>query len=88
MPKVHIGEVPGRRGVGYPEPFAALSAHRLRQKLGDAGGLTDFGVNITRLPPGEWSSQRHWHSHKDEFVFPPPYGCLRHPASGRYLRQG
>lgn len=31
--------------------------------------LTDLGVNITRLPPGNWSSQRHWHSHEDEFVF-------------------
>ena len=69
MPKVYIERVPERRGAGYPEPFAARSAHRLRWKLGDAGGLTDFGVNITRLPPGEWSSQRHWHSHEDEFVF-------------------
>jgi uncharacterized cupin superfamily protein len=69
MPKVAIKSVPARQGVGYPEPFAALSAHRIRQKIGDAGGLTDFGVNLTRLPPGEWSSQRHWHSHEDEFVF-------------------
>ena len=21
------------------------------------------------LPPGSWSSQRHWHSHEDEFVY-------------------
>jgi uncharacterized cupin superfamily protein len=21
------------------------------------------------LPPGGWSSQRHWHSHEDEFVY-------------------
>jgi len=21
------------------------------------------------LPPGKWSSQRHWHSHEDEFVY-------------------
>lgn len=44
-------------------------AHRSRRRLGNAGGLTDFGVNFTRLPPGEWSSQRHWHSHEDEFVY-------------------
>ena len=69
MPKIQIDAVPERRGVGYPEPFAALSAHRRRKKLGEAGDLTDFGVNLTRLPPGEWSSQRHWHSHEDEFVF-------------------
>ena len=61
--------VPRRIGVGYPAPFAALTAHRSRQKLGDAGGVHDFGVNLTRLPPGEWSSQRHWHSHADEFVY-------------------
>ena len=41
----------------------------MRQRLGDAGGLADFGVNLMRLPPGNWSSQRHWHSHEDEFVY-------------------
>jgi uncharacterized cupin superfamily protein len=69
MPKVDIETVQERIGVGYPMPFAALTAHRSRKKLGDAGGLSDFGVNVTRLPPGEWSSQRHWHSHEDEFVY-------------------
>lgn len=69
MPRIAIDAVPKHQGVGYPEPFAVLSAHRLRQRLGDAGSLTDFGVNLTRLLPGEWSSQRHWHSHEDEFVF-------------------
>lgn len=38
-------------------------------RLGDAGGLTDFGVNLLELPPGTWSSQRHWHSAEDEFVW-------------------
>jgi uncharacterized cupin superfamily protein len=42
---------------------------RTWQKLGDAAGLTQFGVNLVRLPPGAWSSQRHWHSHEDEFVY-------------------
>ncbi|HUX72659.1 MAG TPA: cupin domain-containing protein [Steroidobacteraceae bacterium] len=37
--------------------------------MGDAAGLTNFGVNLLRLPPGTWSSQRHWHSAEDEFVF-------------------
>ena len=41
----------------------------MRQRLGDAGRLADFGVNLMRLPPGNWSSQRHWHSHEDEFVY-------------------
>ena len=69
MPKIEIAAVPVREGVGYPAPFALLSAHRLRQKLGEAGGIAQFGVNLTRLPTGEWSSQRHWHSREDEFVF-------------------
>ena len=61
--------MPKRNGVGYPAPFAAPCAERIRQRLGDAGGLVDFGVNLTRLPPGGWSSQRHWHSHEDELVY-------------------
>ncbi len=69
MPKVDIAAVPVRRGTGYPPPFAAPCAGRTRQRLGDAGELGDFGVNLTRLPPGAWSSQRHWHSHGDEFVY-------------------
>jgi uncharacterized cupin superfamily protein len=69
MPKIDLAAVPERKGVGYPPPFAALSADRVRQRLGNAGGLTDFGVNLMRLPPGNWSSQRHWHSHEDELVY-------------------
>lgn len=68
MPKIDISSVPERIGVGYPQPFEAASAGRGRRRLGDAAGLTAFGVNLTRLPPGQWSSQRHWHSHEDEFV--------------------
>jgi uncharacterized cupin superfamily protein len=40
-----------------------------RRRLGDAAGLTQFGINLFRLPPGAWSSQRHWHTKEDEFVF-------------------
>ncbi len=69
MPKVDITAVPRIKGVGYPPPFAAASAERIRQRLGNAGGIRDFGVNLMRLPPGNWSSQRHWHSHEDEFVY-------------------
>jgi len=53
----------------YPEPFRALVAARERRRLGDALGLKNFGVNLLRLPPGCASSQRHWHSRQDEFVF-------------------
>src|ERR1700743_1704134 len=69
MPKIDIPAVPEVKRVGYPPPFDALPVDRIRQRLGNAGGLTDFGVNLMRLPPGNWSSQRHWHSHEDEFVF-------------------
>ena len=69
MPKIDVANVPKRQGGGYPAPFAAQSAQRIRQRLGDAAGLADFGVNLMRLPPGTWSAQRHWHSHEDEFVY-------------------
>ena len=66
MPKIDLSAVPVRKGSGYPAPFDQPCAERTRQRLGDAGGLTDFGVNLMTLPPGGWSSQRHWHSHEDE----------------------
>ncbi len=69
MPKIDADTVPHVKGVGYPPAFAALSAGRMRQRLGNAGGLQNFGVNLMRLPPGNWSSQRHSHSHEDEFVY-------------------
>jgi len=69
MPRIDIATTPERRGSGYPAPFDVPCADRIRQRLGEAGGLTDFGVNLMRLPPGGWSSQRHWHSHEDEFVW-------------------
>jgi uncharacterized cupin superfamily protein len=69
MPKIDITGVPERLGCPYPAPFDAPHRGRIRQRLGDAAGLRDFGVNLMRLPPGDWSSQRHWHSHEDEFVY-------------------
>src|ERR1700724_15630 len=66
---IDLKSVPVVTGSGYPAPFDAPCAARARQRLGDAAGLTDFGVNLLRLPPGAWSSQRHWHSAEDEFVF-------------------
>lgn len=69
MPKIDLAAVPVREGAGYPAPFDKPCADRVRQRLGNAGGLSDFGVNLMRLPPGCWSSQRHWHTHEDEFVY-------------------
>jgi len=67
--RIDLNAVPVVTGSGYPAPLDAPCAARMRQRLGDAAGLTDFGVNLLRLPAGAWSSQRHWHSAEDEFVF-------------------
>jgi uncharacterized cupin superfamily protein len=69
MPKIDIETAPTRFGTGYPAPFDAPGRERRRWKLGDAAGLTQFGVNLLRLPPGQWTSQRHWHTAEDEFVW-------------------
>jgi len=67
--RIDIGTVTRKKGTGYPPPYDEPCRERVRYRLGDAAGLTQFGVNLLRLPPGVWSSQRHWHSHEDEFVF-------------------
>lgn len=67
--KIAIGQPPDERGSDYPAPFDEPCRERLRRRLGDAAGLTQFGVNLLVLPPGAWSSQRHWHTIEDEFVY-------------------
>jgi uncharacterized cupin superfamily protein len=67
--RIDFKTVATRTGSGYPAPFDAACAKRMRHRLGDAAGLTDFGVNLLRLPPGSWSSQRHWHHLEDEFIY-------------------
>lgn len=61
--------LPARRGSGYPAPFDGPCAGRSKHALGDAFGLADFGANLVTLPPGAWSSQRHWHSAEDELIY-------------------
>ena len=56
-------------GTLYPSPFDLPCRARERSKLGDMAHLTQFGVNLLRLSPGAWSSQRHWHTLSDEFVY-------------------
>jgi uncharacterized cupin superfamily protein len=67
--RIDIGAIAPRVGSGYPPPYNGPVAQRERRALGDAAGLTHFGVNLLRLPPGCWSSQRHWHENEDELVF-------------------
>src|SRR6202045_2731269 len=56
-------------GTPYPAPFDQPCRSRARTRLGDAAGLTQYGVNLLRLPPGAWSSQRPWHTGGDGFVY-------------------
>ncbi len=46
-----------------------MIAGREKQRLGDAVGLTQFGVNVTRIKPGSASALRHWHEQEDEFIY-------------------
>lgn len=68
MKKIDVDAAELRSGSNYPSPFDEACQKRVRRKLGDAAGLTQFGVNRLTLSPGVWSSQRHYHSHEDEFV--------------------
>ena len=62
-------ELPEASGSNYPQPFRGRVAGRHRRRLGDAFGLKNFGVNLTRLDPGSESSMRHWHARQDELVY-------------------
>ncbi len=67
--KIDIADAPAVTGTLYPPPYDEPCRKRHRVKLGDAAGLTQFGVNLCTLPPGAWSSQRHWHTQEDELIY-------------------
>ena len=67
--KATIGDLQARIGTGYPSPLDQPCASREKTVLGDAVGLSQFGVNLLVLNPGDWSAQRHWHQNEDEFVY-------------------
>ncbi len=72
MPVIKINELPlikGEDSIGYPEPFDQGCNLYEAAALGEAAGLTQFGVNIEKLLPGGMSSQRHWHENEDEFLY-------------------
>jgi len=69
MPKIDPTTAPLRTGSRYPAPFDEPCRAQSAVCLADAAGLTQFGVNLLTLPPGAWSSQRHWHSHEDELAY-------------------
>jgi uncharacterized cupin superfamily protein len=62
-------DLPMRTGSGYPAPYDVPCQARGRRRLADAFGLTQFGANLLELPPGAWSSQRHWHERQDELIY-------------------
>ena len=62
-------DLAARTGSGYPSPHDVPCQQRSRRRLADAFGLTQFGVNLLELPPGAWSSQRHWHERQDELIY-------------------
>jgi len=67
--RIDPAALPAIEGTLYPPPFDQPCRARVRTKLGDVAGLTQYGVNLLRLPPGAWSSQRHWHTAEDECVY-------------------
>jgi len=73
MPVINISELPVHKGSdlggSYPAPFDAACKLYEAVELGDAVGLTQFGVGIEKLLPGGMSSQRHWHENEDEFLY-------------------
>jgi len=60
---------PKKKQTNYPEPFASRVAGREKRPLGDVFGLSNFGVNLTRLKPGAISALRHAHTRQDEFIY-------------------
>ena len=68
MGVIDLSRCPVKTGSIYPEPYACEMAGRSSLRLGEAGGLTQFGANLVILAPGAKSSLRHWHRHEDEFV--------------------
>jgi len=68
-PALDPATVTPRTGSSYPAPFRADVAAREKRALGDAVGLSHFGVNLVRLPPGTASALRHWHKAEEEFVY-------------------
>src|SRR5438105_3714665 len=69
MPKIDIAKVTVRSKGVYPRCYAHVTVGREKAALGNVAGLTQFGVNLTRLKPGAASALRHWHENEDEFVY-------------------
>src|SRR3984893_17654969 len=69
MPKIDIAMIPAQQIASSPKKLGAVISGREKQRLGDAVGLTQFGVNVTRIKPGSASALWHWHEQEDEFIY-------------------
>ncbi len=76
MPKLDLSQIPYQGGSTYPGKLTEAVAGRSNQGVGDAGGLTQYGVNIVRLEPGGLSSLRHYHMQQDEFLLMLSGACI------------
>ncbi len=87
MPKLDLSQIPFQGGSSYPGKLAEAVLGRFNQGLGDAGGLTQFGVNIVRLEPAGMSSLRHYHMQQDEFAIMLSGTCVLIEDDGEYEMQ-
>lgn len=85
MPVIDQTKLTPRTGSIYPSPYAEMMAGRSSLRLGEAGGLTQFGANLVTLQPGALSSLRHWHAHEDEFVMITEGECVLVQDAGKTL---
>jgi len=85
MPVIDQSKITPRTGSIYPEPYAGMVKGRSSLRLGDAGGLTQFGANLVTLEPGARSSLRHWHENEDEFVMVTEGECVLVQDEGECL---
>jgi uncharacterized cupin superfamily protein len=69
IPALRVDDIKSVNPDGYPAAFFARMGQRAKRRVGDACGLTQFGVNHVTLQPGAQSALRHWHSDEDEFVY-------------------
>jgi uncharacterized cupin superfamily protein len=85
MPVIDRSNVPVKTGSIYPSPYAEMMVGRSSLRFGEAGGLTQFGVNLVTLQPGAMSSLRHWHLNEDEFVMVTEGECTLVQDAGETL---
>ncbi|MGB0661053.1 MAG: cupin domain-containing protein [Mangrovicoccus sp.] len=87
MPKLDLSKLTPRTGSIYPAPYAEQMKGRSSLRLGQAGGLTQFGANLVILAPGARSSLRHWHLNEDEFVMVTQGQVILHDDLGETVMQ-